>query len=186
MHGDFVLRLTNRAILVVLGVLGLVWVLAHATHIVVVLFMAVLLAAACSTAANRLERYRVKRSVTILTLYLLIVTLLIGVVALIVPLIRGEIVLLRTNLPTYEVQANDLLTRLPHESEPLKVNDLIRELGRRLQGVALDASRSVLGLGSAFVTLLLIFVIAFFLAVCRRERARPGRDDSARLTGLRG
>lgn len=165
MQGEITLRLTNRAILLVLALLGLVWVVTHETHIVVVLFIAILLAAACSTAANRLKRYRIKRSVSIALIYLLIIAVLFGLGALIVPLLRGEANLLRDNLPTYEREIDNLLARLPHQGNPMQINDLTGELSGRLQGVALDASRTVLGLGSSLVTLLLIFVIGFFLAV---------------------
>lgn len=165
MQGEIVLRLTNRAMLLVLALLGFVWVLTHQTHIIVVLFIALLLAAACSTAANRLARYRIKRGVSIALIYLLIIGALIGVGALIVPLLRGEGRLLRENLPAYQLQLDGFLARLPHQGEPLQINDVVRDLSGRVQGIALDASRTILGFGSSLITLLLIFVIGFFLAV---------------------
>lgn len=66
MQGEIDVRLTNRALFLVLGAGVLIWLLFNATHIVVVLFIAVLLATAISAAANRLERYRVPRSLAIL------------------------------------------------------------------------------------------------------------------------
>ena len=71
MNGSLTLRLTHRALLLVLAALGLVWLLRHATHIFVVLFLAVLLAAAVSSAANRLARFRIGRAPAILLAYLL-------------------------------------------------------------------------------------------------------------------
>ena len=62
MGGEVNIRLTNRALLLALAALGLVWLLGHATRIFVVLFIAVLLATSVSTAANRLARWRVRRS----------------------------------------------------------------------------------------------------------------------------
>lgn len=164
MNGEINLRLTNRAILLVLGTLGLVWVLMRATHIVVVLFIAVLLAAAVSSAANQLERYRFKRGVTILLIYLGIIAVLAGLVALVVPLVGGEVKLLRDNLPTYQDEANRLLARLPHQGEALQVNDLAERLSGPLQTAAGELSKGVLELGSTLVTVLLIFVIGYFMA----------------------
>src|SRR5215210_2707878 len=109
MRDEVIIRLTNRAILLVLGAIGFVWVLRSATHIVIVLFIAVLLAAAISSVANRLEERGVKRGITILALYALILALLAGVVALIVPVVTEEVRILRANLPAYEEQANAVL-----------------------------------------------------------------------------
>ncbi|HEU5329928.1 MAG TPA: AI-2E family transporter [Thermomicrobiales bacterium] len=164
MNGEINLRLTNRALVLVLGALALVWILFHATHIVVVLFIAVLLASAVSSAANRLERYRVNRSLTILILYLIVLGVLAGLIALLVPLITNEVTLLRDNLPQYQDQANSLLARLPHQGQPQRVNDLFKNLSGQLQSAALDLSRGVVEFGSALVTILLIFVIGYFMA----------------------
>src|SRR5690349_13721641 len=98
-RGEIVIRLTNRAIFVVLGALGFIWLIAHATHIFIVLFIAVLLASSVSLAATRLERLRIRRSLAILLVYIAVLAVLAGVVALLVPLFAGEFRTLRANLP---------------------------------------------------------------------------------------
>lgn len=166
MQGEVNLRLTNRAIFLVLGALGLIWLLFHATHIVVVLFLAVLLATAVSAAANQMARYHVKRPVAILLVYILVLVVLAGVIGLLVPLIGNEVQLLRDNLSTYQAQADSLLARLPQSNgQVLKVDDLLSALGGRLQAGAVELGRGVAEVGSVLVTLLLIFVFAFFMAV---------------------
>ena len=169
MDGELNLRLTNRGLLLLLAALGFVWLLGHATHIFVVLFLAVLLAAAVSTTANRLARYRVKRAVAILLTYLVIIAALVGIVALVVPLLTGEARLLRDNLPMYTERLNDALTRLPHPGgAALQVADLTARLGDYAQAAVAGLGRGVLDAGSVLVTTLLVFVIAFFLAVDER------------------
>jgi predicted PurR-regulated permease PerM len=173
MQGEVNVRLTNRAIFLVLGVGVLVWLLFNATHIVVVLFIAVLLATAISSAANRLERYRVPRSLAILLTYLLVVGILAGVIGLLVPLIANEVQLLRTNLPDYQVQADALLARFPQNNgQTLRVDDIIGGLSGSLQQGAVELGRGVAQVGSVLVTLLLIFVFAFFMAVDDRFSVR--------------
>jgi len=173
MGGELQLRLTNRAILLVLAVLGAVWLLGHATHILVVLFLAVLVAAAASTVANRLARYRVPRAAAILLTYLALLAILAGLVGLIVPLLGGEFVLLRDNFPRYEDQANALLARLPGRGgPPPRVNDLVAPLTAYAQTAAGDVGRGVRDVGALLVTGLLILVFAFFLAVDERFAQR--------------
>jgi len=195
MNGEVNLRLTYRAIVLVLAILGTIWLLTHATHILVVLFLAILVAAAASTVANLLARYRVPRAVAILLTYLIIVACLAGIVSLVVPLLTSEFVLLRDNFPRYEDQANSLLARLPRRggSAP-RVNDLIAPLLAYAQTAAGDVGRGVRDVGSTLVTGLLIFVFAFFLAVderfARRVVARflppVARERAERLLGRLG
>ncbi len=164
--GEITVRLSNRTIAAVLGILGLVWLVRHATHIFVVLFVAVLLATSVSTAANRLERYRIKRGPAILIVYVLVLLILAGVVALLVPLIANEVQTLRANIPDYERRLNGLLARLPRRNgQPLQVNDFFGAIGSAASGAVGEVGRGVRAFGSTLVTLLLIFVMAFFLAV---------------------
>lgn len=166
MKGEINIRLTNRALFVVLAALGLAWLLIHVTHIFVVLFLAVLLASSVSLASARLGRFGVKRGVAILLVYLLVLAMLGGIVALLIPLVTGEIKLLQGNLSTYEEEANALLARLPQQGgAPLEVRAVFTQLGSQLNGVTRELSRGVLRAGSTLVTVLLIFVIAFFMAV---------------------
>ena len=195
MQGEVNLRLTNRAIFLVLGALALIWILFNATHIVVVLFIAVLLATAVSLAANRLARYRVPRALAILLTYLLVLGVLAGVVGLLVPLIANEVQLLRENLPEYQVRADALLARLPqNDGQALRVDDIIGGLSGRLQEGAVELGRGVAEVGSTLVTLLLIFVFAFFMAVDERFATRvvrrffppQTRDRAATIMGQMG
>jgi predicted PurR-regulated permease PerM len=195
MGGELQLRLTNRAILLVLAVLGGVWLLGHATRIMVVLFLAVLVAAAASTVANHLARYRVPRAVAILLTYLALLAILAGLVGLIVPLLGGEFVLLRDNFPRYEDQANALLARLPSRGGAApRVNDIVAPLAAYAQTAAGDVGRGVRDVGALLVTGLLILVFAFFLAVDERFAQRlvarflpPAmRERATRLMGRLG
>lgn len=166
MKGEVNIRLTNRAIFVVLGALLFFWLLRQATHIFVVLFLAVLLASSVSLAATRMERLHIKRGIAILLVYIAVLAVLAGVVALLVPLIGNEISTLRDNLPSYQDRVNGLLARLPKRNgETLRINTVFGNLGGQLNGAASKAGRGALAAGSALVTILLIFVIAFFLAV---------------------
>jgi len=166
MKGEVNVRITNRGLFIVVGLFALFWLLRHATHILIVLFVAVLLASSVSVAAARMEHLRVKRGIAILIVYIAVFAVLAGVVALLIPLISGEIKTLRENLPSYQESINGFLARLPQQNgEPLRVNTLFRNLGGQLNGVAGDVGKGVLAFGSTLVTLLLIFVIAFFLAV---------------------
>jgi predicted PurR-regulated permease PerM len=171
--GEITVRISNRTIVAVLGILGLVWLVRHTTHIFVVLFIAVLLATSVSAAANWLERFRVKRSVAILIVYIGVILVVAGVIALLVPLVANEVRTLRSNIPDYERRLNDLLARLPqHNGEPWRVNDLFGKIGDAASGAVGEVGRGVRQFGSTLVTLLLIFVMAYFLVADARFAER--------------
>ncbi len=164
MRDAMTIRLTNRAIVAVLGLLVFVWVLRAATRVAIVLFVAVLLAAAVSSVANKLEARGVKRGITILGLYVIILAIFAGVVALIVPVVTQEVRSLRRNLPAYEERVNALLARIPREGEPLRVNDLVNDLSGQLNGVAAQAGSVLAAAGTTLLTVLFILVVAYLLA----------------------
>lgn len=164
MRDAITIRLTSRAIFLVLAALAFVWVVREATHIVVVLFVAVVLAAAVSSVANWGEAHRIGRGLAIGGVYLAIVALLAGVVALIVPVVSGEVSELRRNLPAYEQRVNALLARIPREGEPVRADELVRNLAGRLGEATAQAGRIAATAGTTLLTLLLILVVAYFLA----------------------
>ena len=158
-------------------------------HIFIVLFTAILLASAIAPAATRLERYHVPRGVSILLAYLIVVAILIGVVALFVPLVVAEISALQQKLPTYERQLNDLLVRLtPAGKEPLSTDELFTKLSGNLSEIAAQLGRAVFRIAGILVQLLVILVAAYFLAVDPRFAERlvarfspPGQRDRTLL-----
>ena len=164
MRDAITIRLTNRAIFVVLGMVALVLVLRAVPRAAIVLFVAILLAAAVSSVANRLEARGVGRGITILGLYALIVAILAGVVALIVPVVSTQVGLLRRDLPVYEERVNALLARIPREGEPLRVNNLVRDLAGRLGEAATQAGSVLATAGTTLITVLFIMVVAYLLA----------------------
>ncbi|MFN8537671.1 MAG: AI-2E family transporter [Thermomicrobiales bacterium] len=164
MRDAMTIRLTNRAIFVVLGLFALFWALQEARRVAIVLFAAVLLAAAVSSVANLLEARGVRRGITILVLYVLILATLAGVVALIVPVVTEEVDSVRRNLPAYEEQANAWLARIPREGEPLRVNDIANEFAGRLNAFYARAGTLATAAGSLLVTLIFILVVAYLLA----------------------
>jgi len=138
MGGELQLRLTNRALLLVLAVFGGLWLLGHATRILV-----------CSSWRSSSPRRRppwrtaspatVSRAVAILLTYLALLAILAWLVGLIVPLLTDESALLRDNVPRDQEQANALLARLPGRvGAAPRVNDLVAPLGTRAQTAAGD------------------------------------------------
>jgi predicted PurR-regulated permease PerM len=161
-------------------------------HIFIVVFTAILLASAIAPAATTLERYHVPRGVSILLAYLSVVAILVGVVALFVPLVLSEITTLQSKLPSYERSLNDLLQRVtPPGKSPLSSDELFTRLSGNLNDIAARLGRAVFEIAGILVQLLVILVAAYFLAVDPKfaerlvTRFAPARQRERTLLILR-
>ncbi len=154
-----------------LGALALLIVLLHflplpLKHVFTVLFTAVLLAAAVAPAARLMARRGVPRGVTILVIYLLVLLVLAGVVALVVPLVVDEIDALRQSLPGYADDIQRLVARIaPDQAQNFSTSTITNRLSGELGTVASTLTSLIFDLVSFSITVILVLVIAFFLAV---------------------
>src|SRR5947209_5638858 len=125
-------------------------------HVFIVLFTAVLLAAAVAPAARFLTRYRIPRGVTIIAIYLLVVLILIGVVALVVPLVVNEVTALREALPGYQNDLQQQLQRIaPDQANKLSTNNVFSRLSGELGSFAGELTGIIVGLISTSISVVL-------------------------------
>ena len=158
-----------------------------------ILFGAVLLSALMHPVTERLAGWRVPRGLTVLASYGVAGGLLWGMARLLAPIVREEIVQMRTVLPAL---AQQLLAALPQRTN--LVTDLTQLLNTQGNALLLDALGLASGFSTLLLDLLLIFILAYFfttmtnfqlpaldhwLADAQRQRLHLiGRDSYRRLT----
>jgi predicted PurR-regulated permease PerM len=136
-------------------------------HAFVVLFTAVLLAAAVTPAADALQRFRVPRGVTVLAVYVIGLAVLVGVVALIVPLVSDEVHALRGRLPRYNEELRGLVERVagPEQAERFSNEHLIDTAFDQISAYAGRATGFAVSLSALAVRLIIVLVMGYFMAV---------------------
>jgi predicted PurR-regulated permease PerM len=135
-------------------------------HVFVVIFTAILLAAAVSPAADAMQRYHVPRGVTVLLMYLIGILVLIGVVALIVPLVSGEVDALRERLPKYNEDLRRVVERFaPNQADRFRSDNYVDQIFERLSGYLGRAPGVAASLSSLIVRVIIILVMSYFMAV---------------------
>ena len=183
-----------------LGTLLLIFVLLRLSplplkHVFIVLFTSILLAAAVAPPARFMVRRRVPRGVTILVIYLLAVLILIGVVALVVPLVVSEVDALRAALPNYVDNVQREIAKIaPNQAESFSSASVVNRLSGELGSVAGALTDILVRVVSLSISVILILVIAFFLAVeedfvalvIRRFVQPDRRPQAQRLLGRMG
>jgi predicted PurR-regulated permease PerM len=152
-----------------LAAAALVWLVIGFSKILFILFLAILLAVGIDPLVDRLERWKISRSIGIFIIYLGLLSVLMLAIALLVPVLVEESSQLADNLPRIAQQ----VVNLPqHLNVPGLEHVDTRDLGRRLAGeigslvsevpkVMLDVGKAVTGV---LVSALLVLVVGFFLS----------------------
>ncbi len=145
-------------------------------EILLALAVAVIIASAVNPLANFFERRKIHRALSILLVYLLIIAIIALVVFLVVPPVAGEVQQLTNNLPDYLDSASSKFDRL---QEVIEKYDLIRtlsdNLGRlseHLGNLTTNAISSTVSFFGGLISILIIFVLSFYLVVDERRIKR--------------
>lgn len=135
-------------------------------HVFVVIFTAILIAAAVSPAADALERFHVPRGVTVLLCYLAGFLVLAGVVALTVPLVSGEVKALRDKLPQYNQDLRRLVERIaPEQADRFSNATLLDQAADQIGSYLGRATGFAVSLSTIVVRAIIVLVMGYFMAV---------------------
>lgn len=166
------INITVKSIALLLAAGLLVWIVTNFTSILLILFIAILLAVAITPAVSWFERERVPRVVAIVLIYVALFLALGVVVAIIVPVLIDEANQLSTNLPSItqaliNLPSTWLVPYLPAFAKSIQVNDIAQQLSDQVGAVVGGLGALLVGLGrtltSALLNGLLVLVIAFIL-----------------------
>jgi predicted PurR-regulated permease PerM len=172
MNGETTVRVSSRTVILTLVVLTGVWLTLLLYRVFVLLFVAILLAVAISSAVDRLERWRIPRMVSILAMYVLIVLFLVGMGFVLVPLVSQQISLLSQQLPNLVRQpllrGNQFIAeRFPDLAPNLPTGELAQQVAQYVGSLVSDVGGAAISVGRAMVgfvvNLIVVLVLAFFL-----------------------
>jgi len=162
-------RITGRAIVMLLAALALVWLVIGFSKILFILFLAILLAVGIDPLVDRLERWKLPRSLGIFLIYVALLGVLMVAVALLVPVVVEESAQLADSLPRIAEQVVNLPQHLSIPGlDRVNTADLGRRLADEIGSVVSEVPRLMLGVGKAvtgvLVSALLVLVVGFFLS----------------------
>jgi predicted PurR-regulated permease PerM len=157
-----------KSIILLLAAAALIWLVANFSGVLVILFIAILLAVAISPLVDGLEARRVPRVLAIVLSYLGLLGIVSLAVGVLVPVVVDESAQLSTSLPRLAQSALELPERwLPSFFQTLQLNDLVQRLSDQLGGVIGSAGALLLGFGQTLTTIilngLLVLVVGFIL-----------------------
>jgi predicted PurR-regulated permease PerM len=170
--GSVTVTISRRSILLVFAIIAVIWIALHLISVLIVMFSAILLATAIDQPVSWLERHSIPRSVGVLCMYLLVVAIVGGVIALLVPLVTSEISTLQNELPGYAKQLESLAHRLSPTSTGnthFTFNDLATRASQHLDTIARTLTDISFTAAHIVVLVFITFVAAYYLAVSPNE-----------------
>jgi predicted PurR-regulated permease PerM len=175
-------RTIARMVVTVMATLGLLYLLYQVRSTLLLVFISLFLAVALGPPVAWFRRHRFGRASSILVVYLLIASSIVGVGLLVVPPIVNQVNQLSKDIPNYvkDLQKNKTFRKYDQKYHiSKKINDQAKKLPSHL-GEAAGALASVtVGIFGALVQLVTVLTMTFFLLL-------DGERIAGFLLGLRG
>ena len=149
-----------KGLAIILG-LVLVYLL---RNILVMLFLAVIIAASVDSPIDWLVRHKIRRGIAVAMIYVLLIAIFGFVIYLIVPPLAKEVVSLASNLPDYIAGAQSRLQWLGGEFSQQNLKDLLLNFGQQLSSSAGNIFAATVNVFGGILSALLVLIISIYLA----------------------
>ncbi len=166
------IHITAKSVALLLAAVALVWLVANFSSILVILFVAILLAVAITPLVDRLEELRIPRTLAIVLSYAGLFAMLSIVIAVLVPVLIEQVDQLSANLPNLTQTVLDLPGKLitpyfPSFAQRFQLNNLSQQVSEQLGALVGGVGTLLVGIGRTLTNLilnvLLVLVVGFIL-----------------------
>jgi predicted PurR-regulated permease PerM len=160
-----ILDISTASVLRVVVVLLAIGFLYFIRDIIAIVFVSIIIAAALSPTVDRLTKWRVPRTVSIILIYLLVLSALGGVVYFVLPPMVDQVKQLADSLPAYFTAFTDLLQNLQRGSISDLLNasqNSLNSLSNFLGQVATNLFDTTVGFFNSAAALVMVFILTLY------------------------
>ncbi|MFA5270699.1 MAG: AI-2E family transporter [Patescibacteria group bacterium] len=160
-----ILDISTASVLRVVVVLLAIGFLYFIRDIIAIVFVSIIIAAALSPTVDRLTKWRVPRTVSIILIYLIVLGALGGVVYFVLPPMVDQVKQLADSLPAYFTAFTDLLQNLQHGSISDLLNasqDSLNSLSNFLGQMATNLFDTTVGFFNSAAALVMVFILTLY------------------------
>ena len=153
-----------RIVFILLGL----WFLFLIADILLVLFAAIVVAAAIEPIANYAQKYKVPRPLSVTVVYLLAILILMGVAGMMVEPLQQQIRQLVQAVPTIMNTLHDVLVFIPQLNEQEFINTIqqgVTQFGDNLTRLSFNIFQQTRVVIAGIAAFLFVFVLTFYLVV---------------------
>jgi predicted PurR-regulated permease PerM len=144
------------------------WLLYIVRDVLLVIFAAVVISAAMEPLAKRLQKYHIPRGVTVAVLYLLILAVLGLSISLVIPPLTDQLKQIAQTVPTVVAQIEHYLgISTPQGSDAVvqQIQAVLSQAGDNIATLGVSVVQQTRNILTAIVSLVLVFIIAFYLTI---------------------
>ncbi|HEU0164833.1 MAG TPA: AI-2E family transporter, partial [Thermomicrobiales bacterium] len=180
------ISLSIKTIGIVFGILLTIWVLKELSGTLLIFAGAILLATAIDRPVSWMQSRGIPRGFGITIIFAGVVGLLVGVVAVLIPLVTDETVHFKDHLSDYQRQFEDELNKFGIKSSEnthqISLDQITSRIGDNVSTIASSLTSITIGIGHTAVLIFAMLVISFMLAMDPTSGTRFARrflTDSA-------
>lgn len=162
------ISISLRTIAIVVGIWLVFWIVRELTGTLLLFATAVLLATAIDEPASSLQARGLPRSLSILSLFALVIGMLALVVVVLIPLVTDEAASVQDDLADYTTEIEDVLNRhgaRVNLADHLDVNAMVSRISDNIGLIAGNLTQLALQISHGAVLIFALIVIAFMLAM---------------------
>ncbi|OGB75448.1 hypothetical protein A2810_01100 [candidate division Kazan bacterium RIFCSPHIGHO2_01_FULL_49_10] len=160
-----ILDISTASVLRVVIVLLAIGFLYFIRDIIAIVFVSIIIAAALSPTVDRLTKWKVPRTISIILIYLLVLSLLGGIVYFVLPPMITQIKQLAESLPAYFTAFTDLLKNLREGSINGVLNasqDSLNSISNFLGQIANNLFNTTIGFFSGAAAIVMVFILTLY------------------------
>ena len=175
-----------KATLVVIGLVVLANFLGQIADIILVFFIAILLAAALDPTVDWFEKRKIPRPVSVLGIFLILILVLIFFISQLIPLVASQLIELAKNLNTMvsDLSSGDSNFMFSETLQPIfdnfwtnidqdmivgQVKEVLETVGTQLQSVAGNTFGAIKAIFNGIFNFVLVLILTFFLVVTEKS-----------------
>ncbi|MFC1622631.1 AI-2E family transporter [Patescibacteria group bacterium] len=134
-------------------------------EVVALLFVAVILASVFDPWVDWLQKYKIPRSISILTIYIILIALLSLIIVLMVPPIAEQVGQLARNFPIYYEKIVSGFSNSPEGVQQMTLPETLQTLSASLGQTTKSVFSTLTGIFGGLASFLVVLVITFYLTV---------------------
>ena len=176
-HGDI-----TKAIVTTILLLALTWVIYEIRDILMLFFVSLLFAAALDPTIDKLEKYKIPRSISILVIFIILISVFVVFISSFFPILAKELLDLglqtqtlvnnvaagKTTLPNYLQWLNPILqstlAELNSQGLTLKLQSYLVQFGTEIKSLAGNVLDTVITVSNGVANAILVLMLTFFMS----------------------
>jgi predicted PurR-regulated permease PerM len=162
------IEISSNTVFRIVLILLAFWLVYVVFDIVLMLFAAFIVASVVEPIARSLDKYKIPRALSVLTVYVLVLVIIGGVLGLMVEPLAMQTRQLATVVPSIVNSLNDITPLIPHIDQADLIESMqsgLLNFGDNVANFGLNVFAGTRSVIAGFVNFLFIFVIALYLVV---------------------